>query len=225
MGRLGAPASGPEDPGAGGKSTTEGEQLTAQFSRLRGSNRPTAARHSCHPPSGRESSGEAGPAPRGRAAAGPPAYLCSGGRSCASLAGSGVLGMTPKMVLCSDVPLSSRLRTSCRLRAESTLVRMVEPGSNTPSCVSSSGRRLGIWMGLTDDIATALGAGGVPGSPRPGFARPPPRRARRAAASGPALPLTRPQPPAPYTREEKRTPPAEDPRLPALCFLWSFIHS
>ncbi|KAF3817859.1 hypothetical protein GH733_013146 [Mirounga leonina] len=63
------------------------------------------------------------------------------------------------MVLCSDVPLSRRLRTSCRLRAESTLVRMVEPGSSTPSLVSSSGRRPGIWMGLTDDMATAVRTG------------------------------------------------------------------
>lgn len=92
----------------------------------------------------------------GGEASGCPAYLCKGGRSCTSLAGSGVLGMTPRMVLCNDVPLSRRLRTSCKLRAVSTLVRMVEPGSNTPSWVSSSGRRLGIWMGLTDDMATAV---------------------------------------------------------------------
>lgn len=100
-----------------------------------------------------------GRAARRRRRGGRPAYLCSGGRSCASLAGSGVLGITPRMVLCSEVPLSRRLRTSCRLRAESTLVRMVEPGRSTPSLVSSSGRRLGIWMGLTDDMVTAVRAG------------------------------------------------------------------
>ena len=49
-----------------------------------------------------------------------------------------------------------------QVAAESTLARTVEPGSNTPSCVSSSGRRLGIWMGLTDDLATPLRAAGVP---------------------------------------------------------------
>lgn len=64
--------------------------------------------------------------------------------------------MTPRMVLCNDVPLSKRLRTSCKLRAVSTLVRIVEPGSNTLSWVNSSGRRLGIWMGFTDDMATPL---------------------------------------------------------------------
>lgn len=64
-----------------------------------------------------------------------------------------MLGMTPMMVLLSEVPFRSRLRTSCMLRGESTLVRMVEPGSSTPSWVSSSGRRLGIWMALPDAMA------------------------------------------------------------------------
>lgn len=83
-----------------------------------------------------------------------------------SLAGSGVLGMTPRMVLCNDVPLSKRLRTSCKLRAVSTLVRIVEPGSNTLSWVNSSGRRLGIWMGLTEDMATVVNTRGVRRTPK-----------------------------------------------------------
>lgn len=77
--------------------------------------------------------------------------LWSGGSASRSLAGSFVSGMTPRMVLLSDVPFSSRLRTSCMFRGESTLARMVEPGSSTASGVSSSGRRVGIWMALPED--------------------------------------------------------------------------
>lgn len=80
-------------------------------------------------------------------------HLCREGRSSQSEVGSLVLGMTPMMVLLSEVPFRSRLRTSCMLRGESTLVRMVEPGSRTPSWVSSSGRRLGIWMALPAAMA------------------------------------------------------------------------
>lgn len=65
------------------------------------------------------------------------------------------MGMTPMIVLRSEVPFSSRLRTSCMLRGESTLVRMVEPGSRTPSWVSSSGRRLGIWIALPAAMAVS----------------------------------------------------------------------
>ncbi|TNN71109.1 hypothetical protein EYF80_018629 [Liparis tanakae] len=45
-----------------------------------------------------------------------------------------------------DVPFSSRWLTRCMFRGESTLNLTVEPGRSTPSWVSSSGRRLGIWI-------------------------------------------------------------------------------
>lgn len=102
-----------EDPGGGRKFTTDAEQLTVQFSRLRGSNHLTVTRHSCHRLFGMGAFWKRRGSSRGRRPRPPPlpppppgrpAYLCSGGRSCASLAGSGVLGMTLKMVLCSDVP-------------------------------------------------------------------------------------------------------------------------
>lgn len=90
-------------------------------------------------------------------------HLWSGGSASRSLAGSLVSGMTPMMVLLSDVPFSRRLRTSCMFPGESTLARMVEPGSSTASGVSSSGRRLGIWMALPpdedEDAMAALGSG------------------------------------------------------------------
>lgn len=79
--------------------------------------------------------------------------LWSGGRASRSLSGSFVSGITPRMVLLSDVPFSSRLRTSCMFPGESTLARMVEPGSSTASGVNSSGRRVGIWIALPEDDA------------------------------------------------------------------------
>lgn len=84
------------------------------------------------------------------------------------------------MVLRSEVPFRSRLRTSCMLRGESTLVRMVEPGSRTPSWVSSSGRRLGIWMALP----AAMAARCAPPR-RPPTARPRPLRAPERDRPGP----------------------------------------
>lgn len=97
------------------------------------------------------------------------------------------------MVLRSEVPFSSRLRTSCMLRGESTLVRMVEPGSSTLSCVSSSGSRVGIWIAL------------------------PAAMAPRDPHSGPAAPAARPltrRGPAPYGR--RQAPGAR----PARCAPW-----
>lgn len=103
------------------------------------------------------------------------------------------------MVLRSEVPLSSRLRTSCMLRGESTLVRMVEPGRSTLSCVSSSGSRVGIWIALPAAMAART------------FALPVPCRAPHAGpAAMAARPLTR-RGPALYGRRQgpaARAPPA-----------------
>lgn len=71
-------------------------------------------------------------------------YLCSVGRSSASCSGSLVFGITPIMVLFSEVPFNSRWLTKCMFRGESTLNLTVEPGRSTPSWVRSKGRRLGI---------------------------------------------------------------------------------
>lgn len=76
-------------------------------------------------------------------------YLCNVGRSSALRSGSLVLGITPMIVLLSDVPFNSRWLT-CMFRGESTLKRMVEPGRRTSSWVSSSGRRLGILIPASD---------------------------------------------------------------------------
>lgn len=79
-------------------------------------------------------------------------YLCNVGRSSVSCSGSLVLGITPMMVLFSEVPFSSRSRTRCMFRGESTLNLTVEPGRRTPSWVSSNGRRLGIWIAPPETI-------------------------------------------------------------------------
>lgn len=110
-------------------------------------------------------------------------HLCREGRSSQSEVGSLVLGMTPMMVLLSEVPFRSRLRTSCMLRGESTLVRMVEPGSRTPSWVSSSGRRLGIWMALPAAMAARSA---------PLRCAPPTHRRHRAASARGSAPLRAP---------------------------------
>lgn len=83
-------------------------------------------------------------------------YLCNVGRSSVSCSGSLVLGITPMMVLFSEVPFSSRSRTRCMFRGESTLNLTVEPGRRTPSWVSSNGRRLGIWIAPPETIVQFL---------------------------------------------------------------------
>lgn len=84
-------------------------------------------------------------------------YLCKAGSSSVCCSGSR-LGITPMMVLFSEVPLSSRCRTSCMFRGESTLKRPVEPGRRTPSWVSSSGRRPGIRIPGSDVMSAASGS-------------------------------------------------------------------
>lgn len=59
--------------------------------------------------------------------------LCKEGSSSLSCSGSLVLGITPMMVLFSEVPFSTLLLTSCMFLAESTLILIVEPGKTTPS--------------------------------------------------------------------------------------------
>ncbi len=79
-------------------------------------------------------------------------HLCKDGSSSLSCSGSLVLGITPMMVLFSEVPFSSLLLTNCMFLAVSTLILMVEPGNSTPSWVHNKGSRLGIWIPLLDDI-------------------------------------------------------------------------
>lgn len=104
------------------------------------------------------------------------------------------------MVLRSEVPFSSRLRTSCMLRGESTLVRMVEPGSSTLSCVSSSGSRVGIWI--------ALPAAMAPRDPHP--------------TPSPSLRPRRPGSPAPHPPRPRplRAPAGTGRARPARCAPW-----
>lgn len=83
-------------------------------------------------------------------------YWWSGGSGSESCSGSLVLGITPMMVLFREVPFSSRWPTSCMFRGESTLNRTVEPGRSTPSWVSSSGRRFGIWIPPAEAISEQL---------------------------------------------------------------------
>lgn len=84
-------------------------------------------------------------------------YLCSVGSGSESCSGSLVLGITPMMVLFREVPRSSRWLTSCMFRGESTLKRTVEPGSSTPSWLSSSGRRFGICIPPSEAMLYFLG--------------------------------------------------------------------
>ena len=79
-------------------------------------------------------------------------YLCKGERSSVSWPGSLVFGITPMMVLFTEVPFNKRLFTSCMFRGVVTLIRTVEPGNSTPSWVRSRGRRLGIWIPVLLDI-------------------------------------------------------------------------
>lgn len=88
-------------------------------------------------------------------------YLCNVGRSSVSCSGSLVLGITPMMVLFSEVPLSSRWLTRCMFRGESTLNLTVEPGRSTPSCDSSSGRRLGILIPPSEVIVRCFKSQGT----------------------------------------------------------------
>ncbi len=83
-------------------------------------------------------------------------HLCKDGSSSLSCSGSLVLGITPMMVLFSEVPFSSLLLTNCMFLAVSTLILIVEPGNSTPSWVHSKGSRLGIWIPLLDDILQGL---------------------------------------------------------------------
>lgn len=83
-------------------------------------------------------------------------HLCKDGSSSLSCSGSLVLGITPMMVLFSEVPFRSLLLTNCMFLAVSTLILMVEPGNSTPSWVHSKGSRLGIWIPLLDDILQHL---------------------------------------------------------------------